>query len=254
MTQRIGLEICVDSPQGLLDAVANGADRIELCSALALSGTTPSRAFMKLAASTGCVTYAMIRPHSGPYAYGANDLDVMRWEIDEAREAGLAGVVFGANHPSGELDAEILSRLMAHALGLGTTLHRAFDLTPDLPEALELAIELGFERILTSGGARTAPEGVEQIAGLVDQAAGRISIMPGSGIVPATVEAVVRRTRAHEVHGSCGKIASDAGLIGDRRDHAIQLGFITPDGRATDGASVAAVSKILSELAASRLI
>ncbi len=252
MAEHIGLEICVDSPQGLLDAVANGADRIELCSALALSGVTPSRALMKLAASTGCATYAMVRPHTGPYAYTDHDLDVMRWEIDEVREAGLAGVVFGANLASGALDAETMAKLVAHSQGLGLTLHRAFDLTPDLSQALEIAIDLGFERVLTSGGARTAPEGVEQIAGLVEQARGRISIMPGSGIVPATVEGVVRRTGVREVHGSCGKVVTEKRLISDRRDHAIRLGFITADSRETDGHAVAEVVAILKHLAIAR--
>ncbi len=250
MAQHIGLEICVDSPQGLLDAVAAGADRIELCSSLALSGVTPSRAFMRLAASTGCAIYAMIRPHTGPYDYSARDLDVMRWEIDAAREAGLSGVVFGANHPTGELNAEVLAGLMAHCDGLGVTLHRAFDLTPDLPVALETAISLGFERVLTSGGARTAPEGVETIAGLVQQARGRISLMPGSGITPATVEAVVRRTGASEVHGSCGRRVDEQRLVGDRFEHAVRLGFITLDARETDGAAVAEVVSILKRIAA----
>jgi copper homeostasis protein len=248
---KIGLEVCVDSPAGLLAAAKGGASRIELCSALAVSGLTPSPGFMRLAARVGVPAYAMIRPNPGPYFYGVADRDVMRGDLDAAREAGLPGVVIGANHPNGELDVETLAGLVDHArgLGLGVTLHRAFDLVPDQAAALEQAIALGFERILTSGGMRTAPEGAAHIAGLVAQSAGRISVMPGSGLTPETLAAVMRTTGAPEAHGSCGRGVKSRPLDAQRAAKAEVLGFISARDRETDEAVVAQMVAILGDIA-----
>lgn len=235
------LEVCVDSPAGLTGAVAAGAGRIELCSSLALSGLTPSPGLMRLAASLPSPSYAMIRPHPGAFRYSALDFDVMRGDIDAARAAGLPGVVIGANHRSGELDVDLLGRLLDHAKGLGATLHRAFDLVPDQSQALENAIALGFERVLTSGAAPTAPEGADRIAALVVQAAGRIGVLAGSGVRPDNVADLVRRTGVREVHGSCGAAVVDA--VGEPavEARAQALGFVQAGLRDTSPAAVAAV-------------
>ena len=250
----IALEVCVDSPAGLLAAVRGGADRIELCAALALSGLTPSPGLMRLAATTGTPAYAMIRPRPGDYLYSDADLDVMRGDLDAARAAGLPGAVIGVSRPSGALDGDRLAALCDHARGLGLrlTLHRAFDLVPDFPAALEQAIDLGFERVLTSGGARTAPEGANQIAALVAQAAGRISVMPGSGLTPDTAAAVLRRTGAGEAHGSCGRGVGDIGLETGPLAKAVAMGFISPRDRETDEATVARMVAVLAQVAEER--
>jgi copper homeostasis protein len=203
MTGRIKLEICVDTADGLEAAIRGGADRIELCSALSIGGLTPSFGLMRLAAKTGVPTYAMIRPREGDFVFTPGELDQMRRDIDAAREAGLAGVVLGASEPRGKLDAEALFRLHSHAGDLGTTLHRAFDLVADQDGALETAIEIGFERILTSGGAKRAVDGLEALAALVSRAGDRIVIMPGSGIRPDNAPAVLAATGAREIHASC---------------------------------------------------
>jgi len=198
--------VCVDTPAALIAAVKGGADRIELCAALALAGLTPSDGLMALARDLGRPTYAMIRPRPGDFVYDPADFDVMRREIDAARAYGLAGVVLGAARPNGELDEEGLAGLIAHAQGLGATLHRVFDATPDLAAALETAIHLGFERVLTSGGAPSAPAGAEVIGALVRQAAGRISILAGSGVTAANAAVLVAQTRVTEIHASCSAI------------------------------------------------
>lgn len=222
------LEVCVDDAAGLRAAVDGGADRIELCSALSVGGLTPSPGLMALAGKLGISTYAMIRPRPGDFVFDAGDIDVMRVEIDTARSAGLAGVVLGASRPDGRLDVATLRTLVGHAGGLGLTLHRAFDLVPDFNEAVEIAVDLGFERILTSGGAKKATDGVDVLASAVGAARGRISIMPGSGVTLQTVDGLLSRLSVTEVHSSCsvGQPAHDARLV--------SLGFVAPGARQTD--------------------
>lgn len=197
------LEVCVDSPQGLAAAIAGGAGRIELCSALELGGLTPVAGLMKAAAAAPIPVYAMIRPHAGPFVFDAADEEAMMADIDAVRAFGLAGVVIGANRQDGRLDMPLISRLRARAEGLGSTLHRAFDLVPDPGAALEQAIELGCERILTSGCVPKAIDGLETLSRLSRKAARRISIMPGSGVRPGNVAEILRATGASEVHASC---------------------------------------------------
>lgn len=247
MPQRPIFEVCVDTPAGLAAAVAGGADRIELCAALAIHGVTPSPGLMSLAAESGCATYVLVRPRAGDYVFGAQDLDLMRREIDAVRAAGLAGVAIGANRPTGELDEEMIQVLVDQARGLGLTLHRCFDLVPDFAAALETAVTFGFERILTSGGAPTAMAGADRIVELVAQADGRIAIMAGSGVTPANVAELLARTGAPEVHGSCGG-PSPVGSGAGRAEVAAALGFVAGEPRDTDRAKVAAVRKILDGL------
>ncbi|HEX7758529.1 MAG TPA: copper homeostasis protein CutC [Caulobacteraceae bacterium] len=238
------LEVCVDGPEGLLAAVSSGADRIELCAALTQSGLTPSPGLMALAATLACPSYAMIRPRAGDFVYSPAEVDVMRRDIDAARAAALPGVVFGASHPSGALDEAVLGQLARHADGLGRTLHRAFDIVPDFDSALETAIGLGFERILTSGGARNAPAGADRIAALVAQAGERIIIMAGAGVTAQTVADLVGGTGVREVHGSCSRPAAAP----DPASPAAALGFIQPDERVTAPALVAQMAEILRGL------
>ena len=235
------LEVCVDSPAGLMAALAGGGDRIELCSALALSGLTPSPGLMRLAARQSRPSYAMIRPRPGDFCFSPAEIDVMRSDIDAVRAAGLPGVVLGASRSTGELDADGLARLIEHAQGLRLTLHRAFDVAPDLTAALETAIGLGFERVLTSGGETSAIAGADRLRALVGQSAGRISIMAGSGVTPANVRALVDHTGVREVHGSFSRKAP--AVSGPERLRT--LGFALAERAETDQASVAAARAAL---------
>lgn len=207
----VRLEVCVDCAEGLAAAVAGGAERIELCAALDVGGLTPSVGLMRLAADCGVPVYAMIRPRAGGFVFSPGDVAVMRDDIGAARAAGLAGVVLGASLPDGRLDAALLGTLVSEAAGLGLTLHRAFDLAPDLGEALELAVTLGFERVLTSGGARDAVSGRGALERLFRQAQGRILVMPGAGISAESV-AGLRGLPLREVHASCSAPGEVAGL------------------------------------------
>jgi len=198
------LEVCVDSLQSLEAALEGGADRIELCSALGLGGLTPSLGLMLAAGAATVPVYALIRPRSGDFVYDTADLVVMRADIDAARDCGMSGVVIGASLADGSLDTDMLEALVLHSDGLGRTLHRAFDLTgAGMPAALELAVDLEFERILTSGGAPAAIEGVARLADLFGWAGGRIGVMPGAGVTADVARVLAAKLPLTEIHGSC---------------------------------------------------
>jgi copper homeostasis protein len=229
------LEVCVEDAEGLAAAIAGGADRIELCSALAVGGLTPSAGLMACAGRYSVPTYAMIRPRAGSFRYTADEIEVMKADIDAARHAGLAGVVLGASLQDGRLDADTLNILIEHADGLGRTLHRAFDLVPDMKQAIELAISLDFERILTSGRAGTAWEGVDDLEQAIDISASRISIMPGAGVNVTTIDQLIPRLKISEIHASCSVATETA----DKR--LLTLGFAAAGARRTDAATVRAL-------------
>lgn len=207
MLDAITLEVCVDSAQGLVAAIDGGADRIELCSALEIGGLTPSFGLLRTAASSRVPVVAMIRPRGGDFCFDEAETQVMLHEIDAVAAAGLQGVVLGASQPDGRLDARTLERLVRRASdhGLRCTLHRAIDLCPELAQATRLAIDLGFERILTSGGARSAPEGLDGLARCFDAAAGRITIMPGAGINAGNLDLLRARLPLTDIHASCSE-------------------------------------------------
>ena len=239
--RRVLLEVCVDSAGGLAAAVAGGADRIELCSALELGGLTPSPGLMAIAAKAAVPVYAMIRPRAGNFVFSEADIDQMRRDIDASRAAGLAGVVLGVSSEKGALEEGWLMKLKAHASGLGTTLHRAIDLVPDLLEAVDLAADLKFERVLSSGGRKTALEGLDGLAAMIERAAGRISVMPGSGVNARNAAALLARLDVSEAHGSC----SVETIEGDAK--ALAFGFAAATRRETSAAQVAALRAALNQ-------
>jgi copper homeostasis protein len=240
------LEVCVDTAAGLEVATRAGVDRIELCSALSLAGLTPSAGLMAIAAAQAVPCFVLIRPRAGDFRYDTRDVDLMRREIDIARSMRLAGIVIGASRADGSLDQEVLGALLEHAAGLPAVLHRAFDLVPDFQIALETAIQLGFVRVLTSGGAPDAVSGSVVIRSLVEQAAGRIEIMAGAGLRPHNVSAFVRSTRVRAVHSSCSTpVGCTATSITER---ASSLGFIPAQLNATDPMTIAAMIASLDSL------
>lgn len=233
------LEVCVDTAQGLAAAVAGGADRIELCSALDLGGLTPSPGLLRAAAASPVPVYAMVRPRAGHFIFDEAEIGLMLDDIDAVRAAGLAGVVLGASRPDGRLDTRTLERLLRRAGGLGATLHRAVDLCPDMAEATRAAAALGFERILTSGGALAAPDGIDGLSRCCDAAAGGIAIMPGSGINAGNVALLRERLPVTQFHASCSEpVAADDG-------RAAAFGFELPGRRRTSEARVRALKAAL---------
>jgi copper homeostasis protein len=232
------LEVCVDSAAGLAEAVAGGADRIELCAALAVGGLTPSPGLMMAARDCPVPVMVMIRPRAGNFVWSGTEVAMLEAEIAATRAAGLAGVVLGASLPDGRLDAATLSRLVAAAGDMDLTLHRAIDLTPDMGVALEAAIALGFRRILTSGGEKTAEAGIARIAALIAKASGRISVMPGSGITPANA-GLFKGLGITEIHGSCSVSHPAGGRV-------VELGFSQASIRQTSADQVRDLRRALA--------
>ncbi|GGL61691.1 copper homeostasis protein CutC [Wenxinia marina] len=232
------LEICVDTPEGIATAATAGADRIELCAALGLGGLTPSAGLIAAALAAEVPAHAMVRPRAGGFVLSEADLRAMLADVEAARRAGLAGVVIGAARPGGTLDADDLARLREAAGPMAVTLHRVIDLTPDPLEAVETAVSLCLDRILTSGQAPTAPEGAELIAAMVAQAAGRIEIMAGGGVTPASAQALLA-TGVDALHASCA-VAADDGAPG--------IGL--PASRLTDAAAIRALRAAMTEVRA----
>lgn len=199
-------EVCVESADGVRAAVAAGADRIELCANLAVGGTTPAVGLIeravRAARAAGMATHVLIRPRGGDFIYSADDEDVMTRDIRAAKEAGADGVVVGALTPSGAVDVPLTARLISVARPLSVTFHRAFDETANPAAAFTDVLELGADRLLTSGGAPTALEGADMIKSLTVRGDGRIIVMAGGGVTEHTAAQVVRRAGVRELHFS----------------------------------------------------
>ena len=234
------LEVCVDDATGLAAAIAGGADRIELCSALELGGLTPTPGLIALAAQASIPVRAMVRPRPGDFTFTKADVDAMLGDIAAIRTAGLEGVVLGASLADGRLDTDALRILAKAASGLGLTLHRAIDLVPDMAEAVEQAVELGFDTILTSGCAPSITEGAETIALAHRLAAGRITIMAGSGVNETSAAQLLSNVQLQALHGSCSEAAPPASAP------ATRLGFDSPTRKATSAAKVAALKAVMA--------
>lgn len=194
------IEVCLDSAESAQAAADGGADRVELCASLVEGGITPSAGMIAATRQQIDVgLQVMIRPRGGDFCYSASEVDGMLHDIEVARDLGADGVVLGALTPDGRVDRSLTARLIAAAAPLGVTFHRAFDMTREPAEALDALIELGIERLLTSGQEASALEGLELIAELIARAAGRMIVMPGCGITPRNLDRVLA-TGAREVH------------------------------------------------------
>lgn len=202
------VEACVETVESAMAAERGGAGRLELCASLADAGTTPSAG--TIAAVKACVmipVYVIIRPRGGGFVYGDSEMDVMRRDIDAARQLGADGVVAGVLDEEGRVDERRTTMLVGAAGALPVTFHRAFDLTPDLDAALDTLIACGVRRVLTSGGVATAIAGAGQIGALVARSAGRIGVVAGGGIREEHVQELVRRSGVGEVHVRGTRIA-----------------------------------------------
>ncbi|XP_055026722.2 copper homeostasis protein cutC homolog isoform X1 [Misgurnus anguillicaudatus] len=197
------METCVDSVESAINAERGGAGRIELCSNLLEGGTTPSTGLLQIVKENVKIpVYVMIRPRGGDFLYSDWEVEVMKKDIDQMKRHGADGLVFGALTEDGRVDSELCMELMATSRPLPVTFHRAFDMVHDPAVALEVLVSLGFERILTSGCDSSALEGLPVIKRLVEQAKGRIIIMPGGGITERNLQRILEGSGAQEFHCS----------------------------------------------------
>ena len=168
---RARLEVCIDSADGAAAAEAGGAGAVELCAALVEGGITPSLGLVRATrAACDIELNVMVRPRGGDFVYDRRELEAMHHDVAAFREAGADGVVLGVLRPDGTVDEERVADLVAAARPLRVTFHRAFDMTRDPRAALETLIELGVDRVLSSGQEASAPAGVRLLTELVEQA------------------------------------------------------------------------------------
>lgn len=197
------LEACVDSAESACIATENGAGRLELCSNLIIGGTTPTLAlFEEVRKNCNNKVNALIRPRFGDFCYSDAEFSIIKREIMQFEKAGADGVVIGILTPEGNLDMERMKECMELAGKMHVTLHRAFDVCRDPYEALEQAIELGIDTILTSGQEDSCMAGAECIRKLREQARGRIAILAGSGVSPDMMEEFHQKTGVRQFHMS----------------------------------------------------
>ena len=244
------IEVCVDSMESAREAVRGGADRLELCANLIIGGTTPSPWLIREAAALGVPVNVLIRPRFGDFLYTQDEKReqiAQIAQIAQLRELGAHGAVVGALLPDGALDVEFLKACRAAAQGLSLTLHRAFDVCSDAQEALEQAIEIGFDTILTSGQQATAMAGAALIADLVRRADGRITIMPGSGVSADNIAQLRAQTGAQAFHLSAKKTV-ESGMVFRRDGVPMGLPMMSEFERfVTDGDAVAAAKAALKK-------
>ena len=196
-------------------AVEGGADRIELCANLAEGGTTPSYAHIKKCREAFDIAlFPIIRPRGGDFLYTKDEFEIMKNDIKLCKELGCEGLVIGLLNMDGTIDMTRTSELIELAYPLEVTFHRAFDRCKDPFAALEELIEIGCQRILTSGQKPTVSEGVDLITELNKKADDRIIILPGSGVRKDNIKMLAEKTGCIEFHSSLrGKVKSPMQFI-----------------------------------------
>lgn len=243
------LEVCVGSVADALAAQQSGADRIELCSALELGGLTPSLGLLEgVLDAVNLPVVVMLRPRGGGFAYDSDEWFAMLRDASHLIRAGASGIVFGALTAERGIEAEQVRRLVDAAAGGETVFHRAFDFVADPAAALEELISLGVTRVLTTGGAPSAVEGAESLRRLIDQAKGRIEVLPGGGVTAGGVGQLVRRTGCTQVHIGAATSAWDPSITGAQAASLCDLNRLAAgELRVVDPGAVAAVRAALDQ-------
>jgi copper homeostasis protein len=197
------LEVCCGSLASAIAAQEGGAHRVELCANLYEGGTTPSHGTLELARERlGIKINVLVRPRGSDFVYDVDEMEIIRRDVVRCKELGIDGVVIGFLTPQGGIDVEKTKEIVKLARPMSVTFHRAFDMCLDPYGALEELIELGVDRILTSGQKNMAPEGVDLIADLVKEAGDRVIIMPGAGLEVENIADFHALVGAKEYHST----------------------------------------------------
>ena len=240
------LEICAGSVESAIAARDGGALRIELCAALEVGGVTPSAGMIAQARKVkGLTLNVIIRPRGGDFLYNEHEIACMEQDIHTCKQLGVDGVVIGALTANGDIDTTTCKRLIAAADGMSITFHRAFDMCRDSQKALEELIAIGCHRVLTSGQAATAQAGIPLLKELVEQAAGRIIIMPGCGVSSANAAAILQATGATEIHASARRSVGSGMLF---RHSGVSMGNSDSDEYARKETDINEVKAIVNSI------
>ena len=209
------LEVCVDSLSSARAAIAGGADRLELCSALAIGGLTPYTALLRqIRQESEIPVRCLMRPRAGDFLYTPEEIQMMAQQIRELREAGANGFVIGCLTAEGDLDREAMAPLLEAAAGCGLTLHRAMDVSRDLLKTCRDAAALGIDTILTSGGAGSCKAGMETIRQLIelrDRENGP-EILIGAGVNAAVIGQFLDQVPGSRCFHMSGKTELESGM------------------------------------------
>ena len=208
MSNKSKIEICANSVESAVKAQQAGAYRVELCAGIPEGGTTPSFGEIRMARQLLNQTklHVIIRPRGGDFLYSPIEQEIMLHDIKVVRQLGADGVVFGCLTAEGYVDVPLMQKLMNAVGEMSVTFHRAFDMCSNPKEALEQIIGLGIDRVLTSGQEATAEKGIPLLKELVEQADGRIIIMPGCGVRENNIGKIEAETGAKEFHTSARSI------------------------------------------------
>lgn len=241
-------EICANSVESCVEAQRGGADRVELCAGIPEGGTTPSYGDIVMARRVLTTTklHVIIRPRGGDFLYSDLEKEIMLEDVRMARQLGVDGVVFGALTAEGDVDMDFMRYLLSECKGMSVTFHRAFDVCRDPFKALEQIIELGCERILTSGQMPKAEEGIDLLKQLVDKAGNRIIIMSGCGVNASNIAHIAEATGVSEFHFSArSKRESDMIF---RRSRVSMGGAVVIDEYSRDVTDVEIVKETIGRL------
>lgn len=200
------LEVCASSYQSASHAEQAGAHRIELCSELAVGGITPSYGLIKQVTSKLSIpVFVLVRPRSGNFTYTDDEFDIIKHDIEMCKNLGCAGIVSGVLRANNTIDVERTKILVEHSKPLPFTFHRAFDWAPDPKQGLQQLMEMGVDRVLTSGQQSSAEQGIALLSELKEQSNGAIGILPGGGIKPNNA-VLFKQAGFTEIHVSASTI------------------------------------------------
>lgn len=201
----------MDSVESAVNAEKGGAARVELCCNLVEGGTTPSLGMLRMVKRAVAIpVFVMIRPRGGDFLYSDSEFDVMKEDLKILKENGADGIVFGVLTPDGGIDTERSRELVCLARPLPVTFHRAYDMVRDPLQSLEVLVEMGVDRVLTSGHDGTALEGLPLLGKLVNVARGRIKVVPGGGITEHNLRRILQDSGAVEFHCSARRPRSSS--------------------------------------------
>lgn len=197
------LEICTFNLTDTKVASNHKISRIELCEKKDLGGITPRRELIKESLQLGTPIHPIIRPRGGDFNYSSREFDIMLDDVSFCRDNRCSGIVFGFLNKKNDVDISLCREIIKVSGNMSLTFHRAFDKTRNPFESMEKIIDLGFDRILTSGQKSDAISGLRLINALTEKSNGRISIMPGAGVRSSNIDILLDNKKISEFHSSC---------------------------------------------------